>query len=99
MESPSLEEWSPNAIELPDEIILKVLAYLKTKDLKRCGQVSRRFRNICQDYRESILAYEACLEWSLNNLPDEVILKVFTFLKTKGQFVFSVTKICDISHS
>ena len=53
MESPSLEEWSPNAIELPDEIILKVLAYLKTKDLKRCGQVSRRFRNICQDYQES----------------------------------------------
>ena len=89
MESPSrsLEEWSPNAIELPDEIILKVLAYLKTKDLKRCGQVSRRFRNICQDYQESILESQACLQWSLNDLPDEVILKVFTFLKTKGQFV------------
>ena len=95
MESPSLEEWSPNAIELPDEIILKVLAYLKTKDLKRCGQVSRRFRNICQDYQESIMESSTCLEWSLNDLPDEVILKVFTFLKTKGQFVLSVTKICD----
>ena len=61
MESPS---WSPNSIELPDELILKVLAYLKTKDLKRCGQVSRRFRNICQDYQESIMESEACLEWS-----------------------------------
>lgn len=87
MESPSLEEWSPNSIELPDEIVLKVLSYLKTNDLKRCGQVSRRFRNICQDYQESIMESEACLEWSLNDLPDEVILKVFTFLKTKGQFV------------
>ena len=97
MESQSLEEWSPNAIELPDEIILKVLAYLKTKDLKRCGQVSRRFRNICQDYQESILESEACLGWILNDLPDEVILKVFTFLKTKGQFVLSVTEICNFS--
>ena len=84
MESSLLEEWSPNAIELPDEIILKVLAYLNTKDLKRCGQVSRRFRNICQDYQESIMESEAYLGWSLNDLPDEVILKVFTFLKTKG---------------
>ena len=95
MESPPLEEWSPNSIELPDEIILKVLAFLKTKDIKRCGQVSRRFRNICQEYQESIMDSEACLKWSLNDLPDEVILKVFTFLKTKGQSVLSVTKICD----
>ena len=87
MESPSLEEWSPNSIELPDEIVLKVLSYLKTNDLKRCGQVSRRFRNICQDYQESLMELESSFEWSLNDLPDEVILKVFTFLKTKGQFV------------
>ena len=33
MESQSLEEWSPNAIELPDEIILEVLYFLKTKYL------------------------------------------------------------------
>ena len=87
MELLSLEEWTPNSIELPDEIILKVLAYLKTNDLKRCGQVSRRFRNICQEFQESIMESSCELEWSLNDLPDEVILKVFTFLKTKGQFV------------
>ena len=100
MESSLLEEWSPNAIELPDEIILKVLAYLKTNDLKRCGQVSRRFRNICQDYQESIMESEAYLGWSLNDLPDEVILKVFTFSKTKdlircGQVSIRFRNICQ----
>ena len=40
-------EYSLN--DLPDEIILKICTYLSTKDLIRCGQVSNRFRNICQD--------------------------------------------------
>ena len=34
---------------LPDEIILKVFNYLKTKDLIHCGQLSRRIRAISLD--------------------------------------------------
>ena len=34
---------------LPEEIVLKIFAYLETKDLGRCLQVSKRFRNIAQD--------------------------------------------------
>ena len=35
--------------DLPDEIILKVINYLKTKDLIRCGHISKRIRNISRD--------------------------------------------------
>ena len=34
---------------LPDEIILKILTYSKTKDLISCGQLSKRIRKICHD--------------------------------------------------
>ena len=35
--------------DLPDEIILKVLTYLKVQDLLYCGQVSKRIRAISHD--------------------------------------------------
>jgi hypothetical protein len=34
---------------LPDEIILKVMRYLETRDVLRCGQVSNRIRAISRD--------------------------------------------------
>ena len=34
---------------LPDEVILKIFAYLDIIDLIHCGQVSKRFREISQD--------------------------------------------------
>ena len=34
---------------LPNEIILHVFSYLKIADLLECGQVSKRFRAICND--------------------------------------------------
>ena len=34
---------------LPDELVLKVLSYSKTKDLISCGQVSKRIRTITHD--------------------------------------------------
>ena len=34
---------------LPDELVLKVLSYSKTKDLISCGQVSKRVRRISHD--------------------------------------------------
>ena len=35
--------------DLPDELILKILSYLKLKYLIKCGQISMRTRNISQD--------------------------------------------------
>ena len=35
--------------DLPDEIILKVINYLQIKDLIRCGDTSKRIRNISRD--------------------------------------------------
>ena len=35
--------------DLPDELILKILSYSETKDLIRCGQLSKRIRKICHD--------------------------------------------------
>ena len=34
---------------LPNEIILKVFAYLNFQELLRCGQVSKRIRSISHD--------------------------------------------------
>ena len=36
-------------LDLPDELILKVFSYTKTADILRCGQVSKRMRNISND--------------------------------------------------
>ena len=36
-------------LDLPDELILKVLSYTETTDILRCGQVSKRTRNISND--------------------------------------------------
>ena len=36
-------------LDLPDELILKVLSYTETADLLRCGQVSKRIRTISSD--------------------------------------------------
>ena len=36
-------------LDLPDELILKVLSYTETTDLLRCGQVSKRIRTISSD--------------------------------------------------
>ena len=33
-------------LDLPDELILKVFGYTETADILRCGQVSKRMRNI-----------------------------------------------------
>ena len=49
--------------KLPNEIILKVFAYLETKDLIQYGHVSKRIRDICHD--ESL--------WKKINLYDKVI--------------------------
>ena len=38
-----------NFQDLPDELVLKVLSYSKTKDLFSCGQVSKRVRRISHD--------------------------------------------------
>ena len=51
---------------------------------EKWGRRRCRFRPSWHYYQESIMESEACLGWSLNDLPDEVILRVFTFLKTKG---------------
>ena len=36
-------------LDLPDELILKVLSYAETADLLRCSQVSKRIRTISND--------------------------------------------------
>ena len=36
-------------LDLPDELILKVLRYTETMDILRCGQVSKRIRTISND--------------------------------------------------
>ena len=36
-------------LDLPDELILKVLSYTETVDILRCGQVSKRIRTISND--------------------------------------------------
>ena len=36
-------------LDLPDELILKVFSYTDTADILRCGQVSKRMRNISND--------------------------------------------------
>ena len=36
-------------LDLPDELILKVLSYTETADLLKCGQVSKRIRTISND--------------------------------------------------
>ena len=38
-----------NFQDLPDELILKILGYLETKDLITYGQVSKRIRRISHD--------------------------------------------------
>ena len=48
-----------NFQDLPDELVLKILSYSKTKDLISCGQVSKRIRRISHD---SILWVTANLE-------------------------------------
>ena len=35
--------------DLPDELLLKILSFGETKDLIRCGQVSKRIRRISHD--------------------------------------------------
>ena len=39
----------PNFQDLPDELVLKVLSYTKTKDIVSCGQLSKRIRQISHD--------------------------------------------------
>ena len=39
----------PCFLDLPDELILKVLRYTETMDILRCGQVSKRIRTISND--------------------------------------------------
>ena len=36
-------------LDLPDELILKVLSYIETVDMLRCGGVSKRIRTISND--------------------------------------------------
>ena len=36
-------------LDLPDELILKVLSYTETADVLKCGQVSKRIRTISND--------------------------------------------------
>ena len=59
-------------LDLPDEIILKVLSYTEIADLWRCGRVSKRIRNISND--NSLIPTRNFLD-----LPDEVILKVLSY--------------------
>ena len=58
---------------LPDEVLLRVLRYLPTKDLIGCRQVSKRIRAISHD--KSLL--------ELDLLPGETILKVLSYLTIK----------------
>ena len=34
----------------PDEVVLKILSYLDIDNLPKCAQVSKKMRNICQDW-------------------------------------------------
>ena len=52
-----------NFQDLPDELVLKILSYSKTKDLISCGQVSKRIRRISHD---SIL-------WVTANLKNKIV--------------------------
>ena len=36
-------------LELPDEILLKILSYLNILDLKKCAQVSKRMQTVAFD--------------------------------------------------
>ena len=36
-------------LDLPNELILKVLSYTETADILRCGQVSKRIRTVSND--------------------------------------------------
>ena len=38
-----------NIQDLPNELVLKILAYSETKDIINCGQVSKRIRKISRD--------------------------------------------------
>ena len=61
--------------DLPDEIMLKVINYLDTKDLIKCGQVSKRIRIISRDqilWRN--LSFSELFRLSSNNfIPIELV--------------------------
>ena len=64
-----------NFQDLPDEIVLKVLSYSKTKDLISCGQVYKRIRRISHD---STL-------WVIANLENKIVkAELLEFIFEKG---------------
>ena len=64
-----------NFQDLPDELILKVLSYSKTKDLISCGQVYKRIRRISHD---STL-------WVIANLENKIVkAELLEFIFEKG---------------
>ena len=53
-----------NFTYLPDELVLKIFTYLDLKDLGRCIEVCKRFRNI---FHDEILWYN--INMSKKNIP------------------------------
>ena len=70
--------------DLPDEVLLKILSFLETKDLIGCGQVSKRVRRISHD---------ATL-WVIVNLEKKIVqTELLEMILRKG------CRILNLSHS
>ena len=73
---------------LPDEVILKIFAYLDIIDLIYCGQVSKRFREISQD--ETLQKLNLDEREVPNNFLKLLIsrgLKYLSFFRAKGSLI------------
>ena len=73
---------------LPDEVILKIFAYLDIIDLIHCGQVSKRFREVSQD--ETLQKLNLDEREVPNNFLKLLIsrgLKYLSFFRAKGSSI------------
>ena len=73
---------------LPDEVILKIFAYLDIIDLIHCGQVSKRFREVSQD--ETLQKLNLDEREVPNNFLKLLIsrgLKYLSFFRAKGSLI------------
>ena len=88
---------------LPDEVILKIFAYLDIIDLIHCGQVSKRFREISQDETlQKLNLDEREVPSNFLKLLISRGLKYLSFFRAKGSLIsenFPIIsqKMCQIT--
>jgi hypothetical protein len=71
-----------NFQDLPDELVLKILRNLETKDLISCGQVSQRIRKISHD--GSL--------WMTTNLEEKIVkTELLEMILSKGCQILNIS--------